>query len=45
MFSILLDNSFIELPGSNLEKLEKARTHLASMSIPKQGTTNMNHNA
>ena len=33
MFSILLDDSFIELPGS--KNLGKARTHLTSMSIPK----------
>ena len=45
MFSILLDNSFIELLGIKLENSGKARTHLTSISIPKQGKTNMNNNA
>ena len=44
MFSILLDNSFVELPKSNLMILEK-RALLSSRSIPKQGKTNMNRNA
>ena len=43
MLSILLDNSFIELPESNLKIWKKAGTILTSMSIPQQGKTNMNH--
>ena len=44
-FSILLDNSFIELPGSTPKNLGKARIYLTFMSIPNQGKTIMNHNA
>ena len=45
MFFVLLDDSFIKLPGSNLKILGKARTYLTSMSIPKQGKTSMQPNA
>ena len=44
-FSILLDNSFVKLPGSNPKVLEKTRTLFTSLSMLKQGKTNMNHNA
>ena len=39
MLSILLDNSFIELPGSNLKIWEKQGL-LTTRIIPKQGNTN-----
>ena len=45
VFSILLDNSLVRATGIKPENLRKARTYLTSMSIPKQGKTNMNHKA
>ena len=45
IFSMLFDNNFIEVPGSKLKILGKASTLLTAMNIPKQGKTNMNHNA
>ena len=45
IISILVDNSIIELPELNLKILGKATTLVSSMRIPKQGKTNMNHNA
>ena len=44
-FSVLLTDSFIELPGSNLKSLGKARTLLTRLSRPKKGKTKMQHNA
>ena len=45
MFSILLDNSFVELMESNSKNLGKAMILLTSMSISKQGKRNTNQNA
>ena len=44
-FFILVDNSFIELTGSNLKYLGKARTLLTPLSTSKQRKRNMQHNA
>ena len=44
MFPIWLDNSFIELPESNLKIWEKSRNYLTSINTPMQGKTNMNDN-
>ena len=41
MFSVLLADTFIELPGSKLQILAKAMTLLTSLSRPKQGKTKM----
>ena len=44
-FSTLFDNTFIELLGSNLKIWEKARNLSTFLTTPKQGKTNMQHNA
>ena len=43
--TILFKNVLIETSGLEIKFLGKARTLLTPLSIPKQGKTNMQHNA